>query len=139
MGADTNTDAPLVILIHGGCWLNSFDVNHSRPLATALNHAGFAVLSLEYRRTGDPGGGWPSTLEDIQLALCGGGEHDCIEVAALLLLAWEGRLDADLLPLARHAALAVAALCEGPCDANQRALLASPAPASRAPAPEPTG
>ena len=70
--------------------------------------------------------------EDIQLALCGGGEHDCIEVAALLLLAWEGRLDADLLPLARHAALAVAALCEGPCDANQRALLASPAPASAA-------
>ena len=66
---DTNADAPLVILIHGGCWLNSFDVNHSRPLATALNHAGFAVWSLEYRRTGDTGGGWPGTLEDIQLAL----------------------------------------------------------------------
>lgn len=66
---DTNANAPLVILIHGGCWLNSFDVNHSRPLATALNHSGFAVWSLEYRRTGDPGGGWPSTLEDIQLAL----------------------------------------------------------------------
>ena len=61
-------NAPLVILIHGGCWLNSFDVNHSRPLATALNHAGFAVWSLEYRRTGDPGGG-PGTLDDIQLAL----------------------------------------------------------------------
>ena len=66
---DTNADAPLVILIHGGCWLNSFDVNHSRPLATALSHAGFAVWSLEYRRTGDPGGGWPGTLEDIELAL----------------------------------------------------------------------
>ncbi len=58
-----------MILIHGGCWLNSFDVNHSRPLATALNQEGFAVWSLEYRRTGDPGGGWPGTLEDIQLAL----------------------------------------------------------------------
>ena len=66
---DKNANAPLVILIHGGCWLNSFDVNHSRPLATALNHAGFAVWSLEYRRTGDPGGGWPGTLNDIQLAL----------------------------------------------------------------------
>lgn len=65
----TNANAPLVILIHGGCWLNSFDVNHSRPLATALNQEGFAVWSLEYRRTGDPGGGWPGTLEDIQLAL----------------------------------------------------------------------
>ena len=66
---DTNSDASLVILIHGGCWLNSFDVNHSRPLATVLNLAGFAVWSLEYRRTGDPGGGWPGTLDDIQLAL----------------------------------------------------------------------
>ena len=65
----TSAKAPLVILIHGGCWLNSFDVNHSRPLATALNQEGFAVWSLEYRRTGDPGGGWPGTLEDIQLAL----------------------------------------------------------------------
>ena len=64
-----SANAPLVILIHGGCWLNSFDVNHSRPLATALSQAGFAVWSLEYRRTGDPGGGWPGTLEDIQLAL----------------------------------------------------------------------
>ena len=64
-----SANAPLVILIHGGCWLNSFDVNHSRPLATALNQEGFAVWSLEYRRTGDPGGGWPGTLEDIQLAL----------------------------------------------------------------------
>lgn len=66
---NTNANTPLVILIHGGCWLNSFDVNHSRPLATALNQEGFAVWSLEYRRTGDPGGGWPGTLEDIQLAL----------------------------------------------------------------------
>ena len=67
--AATDANAPLVILIHGGCWLNSFDVNHSRPLATALNQEGFAVWSLEYRRTGDSGGGWPGTLEDIQLAL----------------------------------------------------------------------
>lgn len=66
---NTNANAPLVILIHGGCWLNSFDVNHLRPLATALNQEGFAVWSLEYRRTGDPGGGWPGTLEDIKLAL----------------------------------------------------------------------
>ena len=66
---DTNADAPLVIPIHGGCWLNSFDVNHSRPFATALNHAGFAVWSLEYCRTGDPGGGWPCTFDDSQLAL----------------------------------------------------------------------
>ncbi len=66
---DTAEAAPLVILIHGGCWLNSFDVNHSRPLASALSQSGFAVWSLEYRRTGDSGGGWPGTLADIRLAL----------------------------------------------------------------------
>lgn len=66
---DNAEAAPLVILIHGGCWLNSFDVNHSRPLASALSQAGFAVWSLEYRRTGDSGGGWPGTLADIRLAL----------------------------------------------------------------------
>ena len=66
---DSAEAAPLVILIHGGCWLNSFDVNHSRPLASALSQSGFAVWSLEYRRTGDSGGGWPGTLADIRLAL----------------------------------------------------------------------
>ena len=66
---DSAEAAPLVILIHGGCWLNNFDVNHSRPLASALSQAGFAVWSLEYRRTGDSGGGWPGTLADIRLAL----------------------------------------------------------------------
>ena len=47
--------APLVILIHGGCWLNEFDLTHLHPLATALAESGFAVWSLEYRRVGDDG------------------------------------------------------------------------------------
>lgn len=64
-----NPSPPLVVLIHGGCWLNSFDVNHSSALSSALAEAGFAVWSLEYRRTGDPGGGWPGTFNDIQSAL----------------------------------------------------------------------
>jgi len=58
--------APLVILIHGGCWLNEFDIQHSFPLSTALAEAGYGVWSLEYRRTGDPGGGWPGSFEDIK-------------------------------------------------------------------------
>ncbi len=64
-----NPSPPLVVLIHGGCWLNSFDVNHSSALSSALAESGFAVWSLEYRRTGDPGGGWPGTFDDIQSAL----------------------------------------------------------------------
>jgi acetyl esterase/lipase len=57
---------PMVIFIHGGCWLNAFDIKHTYPLSTALAERGIAVFSLEYRRTGDIGGGWPGTFEDIQ-------------------------------------------------------------------------
>jgi acetyl esterase/lipase len=60
---------PLVVLIHGGCWLNAFDIQHTFPLSTALAQAGFAVWSLEYRRTGDPGGGWPGSFDDIKKGL----------------------------------------------------------------------
>ena len=54
-----------LVLIHGGCWLNQFDIIHSHGLSSALADAGFAVWSLEYRRTGDEGGAWPGTFEDI--------------------------------------------------------------------------
>jgi len=65
----TQRPAPVVVLIHGGCWLNSFDLNHVRGLATALARSGYAVWALEYRRTGDDGGGWPGTYQDIALAM----------------------------------------------------------------------
>jgi acetyl esterase/lipase len=60
---------PLVVLVHGGCWLNSFDIRHTHALSTALAQSGYAVWSIEYRRTGDQGGGWPGSYEDIKLAL----------------------------------------------------------------------
>lgn len=56
---------PLVIFVHGGCWLNSFDITHTYAFTSALAQAGYAVWSLEYRRTGDAGGGWPGTFEDV--------------------------------------------------------------------------
>ena len=61
--------SPLIVLVHGGCWLNAFDIEHTYPLSTALAQAGYAVWSLEYRRTGDTGGGWPGTFEDIKTGL----------------------------------------------------------------------
>lgn len=61
--------APLVVFIHGGCWLNAYDIAHTRPAAQALAQAGYEVASLEYRRTGDAGGGWPGTFQDIFQAL----------------------------------------------------------------------
>ena len=60
---------PLVVLIHGGCWLNVFDIQHSYPLSSALAKAGYGVWSLEYRRTGDKGGGWPGSFEDVKRGL----------------------------------------------------------------------
>jgi len=60
---------PLVIFIHGGCWLNEYDIGHAAPLANALRGAGYAVWSVEYRRIGDPDGGWPGTLLDVGAAV----------------------------------------------------------------------
>jgi len=59
---------PVVILIHGGCWRSRYDLSHLRPLAGAIADAGFAVWSIEYRRIGDPGGGWPGTFADVAAA-----------------------------------------------------------------------
>jgi acetyl esterase/lipase len=61
--------APVVVFVHGGCWLNQYGVEHSRPLATALAGSGYAVFSVEYRRVGDPGGGWPGSYEDVRDAV----------------------------------------------------------------------
>ncbi|WP_166424882.1 alpha/beta hydrolase [Paraglaciecola sp. 20A4] len=57
--------APLVVFIHGGCWLNAYNIDHSAAFSQSLAQQGFAVWSLEYRRTGDIGGGWPGSLNDV--------------------------------------------------------------------------
>lgn len=57
---------PVIVLIHGGCWLSEYDIAHSRKLAAAFPAEGIASWSLEYRRVGDPGGAWPGTFDDIE-------------------------------------------------------------------------
>ena len=56
---------PVVVFIHGGCWLAEYDITTTRPLARALQEQGLAVWNLEYRRVGNPGGSYPGTLLDI--------------------------------------------------------------------------
>lgn len=56
---------PALFLVHGGCWLSAYGVDHVRPLATALRADGWLVAAPEYRRVGDVGGGWPGTFEDV--------------------------------------------------------------------------
>jgi hypothetical protein len=54
-----------IVMIHGGFWRVQYDLTHASHACAALARAGLAVASLEYRRVGDPGGGWPSTFEDV--------------------------------------------------------------------------
>ncbi|RUO63383.1 Acetyl esterase/lipase [Pseudidiomarina planktonica] len=68
-------DAPVVAFIHGGCWLSAYDIKHSQAFATALRDQGFAVWNIEYRRAGEPGGGWPGSLNDIHAALTALGQQ----------------------------------------------------------------
>ncbi|MEU7587867.1 alpha/beta hydrolase [Micromonospora sp. NPDC049230] len=56
---------PLVVVLHGGFWRVEYDRRHTDPLAAALAADGYPVAQLEYRRTGQPGGGWPGTLTDV--------------------------------------------------------------------------
>jgi acetyl esterase/lipase len=55
-------------MIHGGFWRAAFDVSRAQPLCERLQLEGIATFSLEYRRVGNPGGGWPGTLDDIRAA-----------------------------------------------------------------------
>jgi acetyl esterase/lipase len=59
---------PVMILIHGGCWLSQFDITHIGKLASAFARNGIATWSIEYRRVGDANGGWPGTFQDIARA-----------------------------------------------------------------------
>ena len=59
----------VITLIHGGCWSNAYDRNHTLPMAEALSTLGYDVWVPEYRRVGDEGGGWPGSLEDIIAAV----------------------------------------------------------------------
>lgn len=56
---------PVAVVIHGGCWETPWALDHVRSFCAALAAEGWATWSLEYRRLGDPGGGWPGTFEDV--------------------------------------------------------------------------
>ena len=56
---------PVVMNIHGGFWRNKYDLAHASHLCAALTARGFATWNLEYRRVGDPEGGWPGTFDDV--------------------------------------------------------------------------
>jgi len=60
---------PVVVLIHGGCWLPDFDLTHVRPLAEAITGLGWATWTIEYRRPSEGEDLWPATFNDVATAL----------------------------------------------------------------------
>jgi acetyl esterase/lipase len=60
---------PVVVTIHGGFWRNRYSLEHLGFMCEAITRAGYATWSLEYRRIGDDGGGWPGTFLDVGMGV----------------------------------------------------------------------
>lgn len=56
---------PVVVLLHPGAWRLPHDRTTTRHLVPSLLDAGHAVWNVEYRRVGEPDGGFPGTFEDV--------------------------------------------------------------------------
>lgn len=84
---------PLVVVIHGGYWQATYNLIHAGHLCVDLAQHGIATWNIEYRRLGDPGGGWPGTGDDVLRAV----DH-------LRELAPEHGVDLERLVLVGHSA-----------------------------------
>lgn len=60
---------PVVMLVHGGFWRDSYYRDSTLGIAADLAQRGIAGWNIEYRRVGPSGGGYPETQEDILNAL----------------------------------------------------------------------
>jgi acetyl esterase/lipase len=59
-----------VVLIHGGCFKAAYaKAQYMGAIADALKADGIATWNIEYRRLGEPGGGWPGTYLDVGRAV----------------------------------------------------------------------
>ncbi len=92
--------SPLVINIHGGFWRARYDLAHAAHLCFALTKRGIVTANLEYRRVGNPGGGWPGTFADI-----------CSAYELLVAHAEPHNIDAGRIVIMGHSAGGQLALC----------------------------
>lgn len=61
---------PVVVLLHGGCWLQALaGPEQVRAAAGAFVDKGYAVWSVGYRRIDEEGGGYPGTYQDVGKAI----------------------------------------------------------------------
>ena len=113
---------PLIIAIHGGCYLSAYDIGHFAPFEQALADEGYAVWSLEYRRVGNEGGGWPNSFLDVAKG---------IDFARELVGRERLNLDADRVYTAGHSAganYAIWAAARAGMDPGSDLYVADPLP-----------
>lgn len=61
---------PVAVLVHGGCFKAAYaTAQYMAPIGDALKAKGIATWNIEYRRLGQPGGGWPETYLDVGRAV----------------------------------------------------------------------
>ncbi|WP_326834812.1 prolyl oligopeptidase family serine peptidase [Amycolatopsis rhabdoformis] len=60
---------PVVVVVHGGYWAAMWDRRQITDVVDDFLGRGYAVWNVEYRRVGEPGGGWPGTFLDIAAAV----------------------------------------------------------------------
>ncbi|MGI8755545.1 MAG: alpha/beta hydrolase family protein [Acidimicrobiales bacterium] len=68
-GARTSAPVPVVVLVHGGFWLDQYGRDLMVDLAADVARRGWAAWNIEYRRVGQAGGGWPGTFADVAEAV----------------------------------------------------------------------
>jgi acetyl esterase/lipase len=73
---DTGGPWPILVLVHGGYYRARYGLDYMGHAAAALTARGVATWNIEYRRLGNPGGGWPATLLDV------GDAVDCLRELA---------------------------------------------------------
>jgi acetyl esterase/lipase len=103
---------PAVLHIHGGYWRAKYDLAHAGHLCETLRAAGVATFNVEYRRVGNPGGGWPGTFEDIRSAY----RFICEKHVPF-------RLDRDRMAVMGHSAGGQLALCLAAHEASVRCAI----------------
>lgn len=57
--------SPAAMFVHGGFWRARYDLQHAGFFCAELTKSGFITWNVEYRRVGNPGGGWPGSFEDV--------------------------------------------------------------------------
>jgi acetyl esterase/lipase len=112
---------PVVVLIHGGCFKAAYATARDLgPMGDALKADGIATWNVEYRRLGQPGGGWPGTYLDVGRAI----DH-------LRTIAGQYKLDLGRVVLLGHSAgghLAMWAAARARVPTSSRLYVADPLP-----------